>query len=184
MHKKPSRMFIGLDLAGQDKLAIASWREKHLSGIPDKPVPVENFHITLAFLGQVSSDKIEALEQGLAAIESSAMTLTTTELGCFIKPQILYLGVQLSEPLARLAKACRALSHNLGLATQYHSYQPHITLSRKHREPQPVAAPAPQLPLSFKQFHLFESVSAKQAGAPPRYLKRLSFDLQPNWLAR
>jgi len=52
---------IGLDLFATNKFAIANWRDKQIFATTDKPVPVENFHIALSFLGQVSPNKLEQL---------------------------------------------------------------------------------------------------------------------------
>ncbi len=180
MHKGYPRMFIGLDLAPKDKLALQEWRDKHLHGLSDKPVPVENFHITLSFLGQVSPDKFELLDQKLTEMKARQFQLKTTELGHFPKAKILYLGTELTDPLADLARQARSINNALGLPLHHGTYRPHITLTRKHTDLVPIVSKVPELTLSFDQFHLFESVSAKEKGKPPHYPKRASFDLLPN----
>ena len=184
MQKHQSRYFIGLDLSASDKLAIANWRDKQIFAGTDKPVPVENFHITLSFLGQVPSTKLELLAELLESIsnKSNTVTTTTTELGVFSKPKILYLATELTESLHQLAKQCLAINGALnvksGLSSVHDVYRPHITLNRKHVEAVPILFEPPKLELSFSEFHLFESVSSTQQGKPPHYPKRMSFSLQ------
>lgn len=173
------RMFIGLDLKGQDKLKIAEWRDKHLHGLTDKPVPAENFHITLSFLGHVPPEKIEQLHLALAEIDGQQFTTTTTNLGTFKKAQVLYLGIDLVEELQYLAGQCFSINKMLGLPNHHDKYRPHITLTRKHKDITPIEAIPPAIELSFEQFHLYESVASHQPGKPPHYPKRLSFDLKP-----
>ena len=180
MQKQYPRMFIGLDLAAKDKLAIEQWREHHLKGLSGNFVPVENFHITLSFLGQVSPNKIERLHQLLADIRAPSFKLTTTELGYFQKPQVLYLGVDTITPLADLARQCMSINNYLGLPQPHSKYRPHVTLMRKHKDAMAIEAIPPNLTMSFEQFHLFESVSSGKKGMPVHYPKRMSFNLLPN----
>ncbi len=179
MQKLHARYFIGLDLSAQDKLTLEHWREKHLRALPDKPVPAENFHITLSFLGHVHPDKMELLHELLTQVQEQKLQLTTSELGSFQKAQILYLGIEQNAALCALAHQCLKINSALGLPSHHDKYRPHITLTRKHKEIVAIEARPPKLELNFEQFHLFESVSAKKPGTPPHYPKRLSFDLMP-----
>lgn len=172
-------MFIGLDLTAQDKLAIEHWREKHLRALSGTFVPAENFHITLSFLGQVPPEKMEPLHTMLAAIKSDTVTLTTSQLGYFPKPKILYLGIENNNAINALARQCLNINHKLGIPQQHSTYQPHITLMRKHTEAASIQAPTAKMTMTFNQFHLFESISAANRGASPHYPKRLSFNLTP-----
>ena len=180
MQKHHPRMFIGLDLAAQDKIALAQWRDNHLHGLPDKPVPMENFHITLSFLGQVPPEKMEILEQKLTQFQAQALRLSSSDLGSFIKAKILYLGIVQDPNLSELARQCLSINSALGLPQHHQVYRPHITLTRKHKEVVPIVAAPPKLDLHFDQFHLFESISSHVSGKPPHYPKRMSFDLMPS----
>lgn len=178
MQKNHSRYFIGLDLSSTDKLAIAHWRDKQIFAATGKPVPVENFHITLSFLGQVPHNKLEQLELLLRDISAGTVKTQTTELGVFSKPKILYLGVELTPSLQLLAQQCLAINGKLGLPSSHDVYRPHITLTRKHAEAAPILFEPPKLELNFTEFHLFESVSSSKQGKPPHYPKRMSFRLE------
>ncbi|GHB73053.1 hypothetical protein GCM10008107_23090 [Psychrosphaera saromensis] len=178
MQKNHSRYFIGLDLSSTDKLAIAHWRDKQIFAATDKPVPVENFHITLSFLGQVTQNKLEQLETLLDAISTQRVNTITNELGVFSKPKILYLGVELTPSLQQLAKQCLGVNGKLALPSPHEIYRPHITLNRKHAEAVPIMFEPPKLELNFTEFHLFESVSSSKQGKPPHYPKRMSFRLE------
>lgn len=183
MTKQHGRYFVGLDLSPQDKLSIAKWRDRQPFAFTDKPVPAENFHITLSFLGQVAPSKLEQLELLLSDISNKSQTVTTTtsELGVFSKPKILYLGTELTDSLQQLAKQCLAINGALnlksGLSSTHEVYRPHITLTRKHTSAIPITETPPQLALRFSRFCLFESVSSAQRGKPPHYPKRMQFDL-------
>ena len=71
------RAFFAIEPPAQIKLAIDSWREKALPTFV-KAVPPANFHITLAFLGQVNDVQLESLIQqsdALASISGFALSL-------------------------------------------------------------------------------------------------------------
>lgn len=179
MQKHHPRMFIGLDLAPKNKLDIEHWREKNLKTSSGTFVPAENFHITLSFLGQLPPEKMESLHAMLMGIASENLTLTTTQLGYFQKPKVLYLGIENCDAINALAKQCLSINNKLGLPQPHSTYRPHITLMRKHKEAMPILANPPKLTMTFEQFHLFESVSSTKKGVPPHYPKRLSFNLTP-----
>ena len=54
------RVFFALELDPHTALRISNWRERQLTSI-GKPVPVANFHLTLAFLGSLNEPAIERL---------------------------------------------------------------------------------------------------------------------------
>ena len=179
MQKHQPRYFVGLDLSPKDKLAIEDWRHKYLAGLSSKPVPMENLHITLSFLGCVPPEQREQLGKMLEAIAAERIVCELGELGTFRKAKILYLGVELSASLNALAQACNKINQALNIPCHHNHYRPHITLFRKHLLHYPVTAPRLEHQLRFEQFHLFESVSSGQVGKPPHYPKRQSFNLKP-----
>lgn len=184
------RLFIGLELSLEDKFAIGNWRDKHFGqeafGPYGKPVPIDNFHITLTFLGNVAAKHIETLDLALqdthltledTHLNTGQITTELTSLGVFIKPQILYLGVDLTDSLQQLAKQCRRLNAKLGLPQQHETFRPHITLFRKHKSATPLDIPPLTQKLTFSHFHLFESLSNATYGKSPSYVKRMSYPL-------
>jgi len=179
MKKHYPRFFVGLDLDKQSKLTIDQWRHKYLSGLSGKPVPIENFHITLSFLGAVPPDKHEQLHKLLEAVHAFQFTAKTSTLGSFKKAKVLYLRVENNEAIDDLALACRKVNKHLNVPQHHSHFKPHITLFRKHDVLIPINAPMLELELRFSQIHLFESVSNAEMGKPPHYYKRQSFPLQP-----
>lgn len=183
MSQGQNRMFIGLELDKTAKLAINHWRETQLGFLPGKPVPMENFHITLSFLGHVPINKMESLDLLLQKVSESnefsrsLVTTEITELGTFLKPQVLYLGLTKTDTLMTLAKRCRTVNNKLSLPQHHSEYRPHISLCRKHLENTPIDVQTPELKLRFEEFHLFESVSSSTFGKSPSYIKQLSFPL-------
>lgn len=175
------RYFIGLDLDPTSKLVIQDWREKRLHGLPDKPVPAENYHLTLSFLGDLTPRQYEMTVAKLQDIAVKSFQCQVSHIGAFIKPQILYLGVNDNPNLLQLAEQCRNINAAVGVKQHHSQYIPHITITRKHKNAVPLTIEAPVLNLKFSQFHLFESVSSHEKGKPPHYPIRETFELIPQF---
>ncbi|QJR80609.1 RNA 2',3'-cyclic phosphodiesterase [Alteromonas pelagimontana] len=191
------RCFIGLDLAPKEKLSLESWRQQALPEIsPREPagkkpvkkrfgastaatpvaVPAANYHITLAFLGDVTPRQHEALIQALDDISAPPLTLCLDSTGMWGGPKIMFAApTKVPEELTLLAKQIRQVSRRVGIALDNREYLPHVTLVRKVT----AAVPAPLLPpsvtCSFNHFHLFESVSTPSGVVYP---VRQSWQLQ------
>jgi 2'-5' RNA ligase len=155
------RAFLGLEPSPQTKLAIQAWRNKALPTF-EHPVAAANFHITLAFLGQISTqqqDKLEELINNLADI--SAFNVELDIVGYWPKPKALWLGCNnTTKQHQQLVNKLNTCAQQAGISLQKRPYQAHLTLVRKCT----ANPPAPLLPPNFgwqsQTFHLFESVSS------------------------
>ena len=93
------RTFFGLEPNAQSKLAIETWRDKALPGLSGA-VPTVNFHITLAFLGNIESADIESLS-GIQ-FDPFQIALTSKEVGYFSKSSIGFLNIKATSELSSL----------------------------------------------------------------------------------
>ena len=154
------RMFFGLDLAGADKLAIDTWRNKMLPPLA-QPVSTANLHITLAFLGEVPSSHYESVFTAARQVCGQAFDLQINQTGYWSKPKVYWIGpTSIPDELLDLARQLRSQLAYQGLSTDPRPYQPHISLFRKLRENPPAPLCEPDMQLSFKSFCLFESHSS------------------------
>ena len=117
---------------------VAAWRA----------VPVSQWHLTLAFLGEVAQDRLSELCERLsrAAGRSSPLTLALSGGGAFPaarRGQVLWVGVRgersALDALRRLADRVGAAARRTGIAMPARAYRPHLTLARC-RDPQGVDA--------------------------------------------
>jgi len=128
----PERLFIGVPLTDDARRAIVRSLPKSL---PGKPVPPENWHFTLRFLGSTST---EARDQIVERLESatcgSPFTIRFSELGAFPNPKrarILWLGIdEGAERLIQLAAIAEGTARSVGFAAETKPFKPHLTLSR------------------------------------------------------
>ena len=98
-------------------------------------VPVENMHLTLKFLGDVSPSNVEFLMQMLRneADHVSGFTLHLAGLGSFPslkRPRVIYIGIQAPAALDALHRGIESASRRLGYEPEERSFSPHLTLGR------------------------------------------------------
>ena len=68
------RAFFGLSPDPVTKLAIQEWRDKTLPQF-NAPVPTANFHVTLAFLGQINPRQLDALCSEIDSLKEISLSL-------------------------------------------------------------------------------------------------------------
>ncbi len=129
------RLFIGIpfseNLRSQIRKNVVALRSFIAKG---RLSPWEGYHITLKFLGEVSSERMAelALLMAKTPLRTAPFELRFTELGAFRKSggDVLWLGVTLPPQLLALQKEIEALAGAAGFEPESRSYTPHLTLGR------------------------------------------------------
>jgi 2'-5' RNA ligase len=98
-------------------------------------VPLENMHLTLKFLGDVSAANIEMLSQMLRAEADlfHCFDLRLGELSSFPnlkRPRVLYIGIQAPVALEALQRGIDSASRRLGYESEERGFSPHLTIGR------------------------------------------------------
>jgi RNA 2',3'-cyclic 3'-phosphodiesterase len=136
-----------------------------------RPVPANNFHLTLAFLGAVPRSRLEALSEIAAQVARDfasrnlpiAVTLDTVEQ--WRKSGILCATASRTPPAAvELAEALKRALIAENFAPDLKAFRPHVTLARRFSAP---IRKTPTGPLiwSFRDFALVESTPGPQGSA-------------------
>src|SRR5689334_22186178 len=128
----PERLFIGVPLTEDARASIARLLPKR---VPGKPVPPENWHFTLRFLGSTSTEQRDQIIRTLkAATCGPRFNIRFNELGAFPTParaRILWLGVdEGAERMVQLAAIAEAAGRLAGFTAESREFKPHLTLSR------------------------------------------------------
>jgi len=157
------RAFFGLSPNAEAKLAIQAWRN---NAFPDlrAPVPAANFHVTLAFLGNVSVEQLNTINHLIDEMPKvTAFDVSLNQLGHWSKPKALWLGCQqtANEHLL-LAKQVHEIAIKAGLQIQQQDYVAHLTLARKCKVEPPASLVSANFQWHADQLHLFESKSTPQ----------------------
>lgn len=149
----------------------ASWR------------PIENYHITLRFFGEMDHDTAKALDEELATISAPQMRLKLKSAGWFggADPHALWAGVEKHDDLTELAGFCERTARRIGLPREKRVFRPHVTLAYCHGTPMEAAMSFCQKhalldigPFWVERFHLYSSWSGK---GPSRYVSEAEYPL-------
>lgn len=150
------RLFFAIDLPHDQKLAIHKWRDIAY-GPSIEAIPIDNFHITLAFLGEVKPPQLESLIHHAEELEIPPFEVSLDHVGFFVKPKINWLGVQHSDAIQTLAKQCKAISNKHRLASDKNTYTPHVSLHRDCEHPPALPLIEPGFNFTASHFGLYQS---------------------------
>ena len=103
-----------------------------------RPVPPDEIHLTLAFIGAWPVSRLSRLVEIGAACIGDAMHVTLDTLGGFRRAGVAWVGVG-TPPTALIELGCRlnAELSAAGVAVDARAFHPHLTLARKCRGPFP-----------------------------------------------
>ncbi|MFN7113722.1 MAG: RNA 2',3'-cyclic phosphodiesterase [Alphaproteobacteria bacterium] len=162
------RLFVGLDMP-----PYVSERIHLLSGgIPGaRWTKVENYHVTLTFIGDVSEAQVDDIDEALAGIDCPAFDLEISGTGSFAQgddPKVLWLGIAENPALKLLKQRVDSALDHYGIPFERRSrFTPHITLARFRQHPEEDKIGAFMQthnlfklpPLAIEDFVLYESYS-------------------------
>ena len=166
------RLFYGLSLPEELRLKTAALARGAAQRIPGRYALPENHHLTLAFIGEVTPERVSEAKAILArcAADFPAPRVRITGFGRFGKAEngILILHAQSDPPLEPLSRALKSALHAAALPADPGPFSPHVTLARHARAEDSALLPLAE-PLSFtaRQAHLY--LSARDAQGTLRY---------------
>ena len=109
-----------------------------------RPVPADNMHVTLAFVGAWPLARLPALLDAAVAVRGEALHLVFDEFGAFRRAGIAWIGT--STPPGALTQAAASLADVLtpaGVVLDAQPFRPHMTLARHCRGPYPRGVAGP-----------------------------------------
>ena len=158
------RLFIAIELPDEIKRLLGRMRTE----IPgSRWVPMEQIHLTLAFLGEVDDATLKLLTAELASIQAPGFRLCFSATGCFPdrrRPRVLWVGLEPEPLLNNLASLVRKAVLACNIPQEERPFSPHITLARLKFPATREVAPfldQPQKdglpPIGVREFILFQS---------------------------
>lgn len=123
---------VTFDYATKEKLALI---RDQVANHADKGrfTALENFHLTLEFIGEIPNDEMEDYASMLDTLTVFPEQLIISSVGKFTKKNkdILWLGIQRNEQLMKLSKQLRHALDEYGFSVENKKYKPHITIGRQ-----------------------------------------------------
>jgi 2'-5' RNA ligase len=130
------RCFIAIDLSQAVKEGIREVIERirHTSGSV-KWVPVENLHVTVKFLGEVSDDMAAKIGSRVSDVcmRHEPFEIIVRGTGAFPnmrRPTVLWVGIDRSDALEQLYSDTDLSLSELGFARETRRFSPHLTVGR------------------------------------------------------
>lgn len=161
------RLFFAIEMPAPIQRQIVRWRADHFATEAGRPVAAANLHLTLAFLGDVSPEKQQALAAMAGRIRQPGFTLTLDDAGQWLRSRVVWLGTrQPPRGLLQLANMLRAQAARSGCYQSPQPFHPHITLLRDASHAVAIPPPGFQWTFPVKEFVLYES---RFAGGRTRY---------------
>lgn len=123
------RLFTALEIPRDAALSLSLLR----GGLPGaRWQEVENYHITLRFIGDIEGHIADEIANALDRVRRPSFTLTLSGVDAFgsKKPHSIYAGVAPSAELLALQAEIERICQRLGLPADPRKFVPHVTLAR------------------------------------------------------
>lgn len=138
------RVFYALVPPASLQLTLGELARDLARRVHGRPVPADNIHLTLAFIGAWPISRLALLLDIGGSLRGEATRVTLDSLGGFRRAGVAWIGSSKApETLNTLAVALGALLTAAGIAVDERAFHPHLTLARKCRGPFPNDAVGP-----------------------------------------
>ena len=158
------RLFVAVNFNDEIKSRLLELqkqlRSQALRGSFTRP---ENFHLTLAFLGETPEEKLQSLFDIIGEIQSPPFDIPFNRTGCFThsRKELWWIGAEPDCPGLPIIKAIhRQLIDRLekeGFSVDKRPFNPHITLGREIKRDRPIALDCQAITVRVGRISLMKS---------------------------
>ncbi|MGN6466998.1 MAG: RNA 2',3'-cyclic phosphodiesterase [Rhizobiaceae bacterium] len=123
------RLFTALEIPRDAALSLSLLR----GGLPGaRWIDVENYHLTLRFIGDVEGHVADEIANALDRVRRRSFQLTLSGVGAFgsRKPHALWAGAMASPDLNALQAEIERICQRLGVPSDPRKFMPHVTIAR------------------------------------------------------
>jgi RNA 2',3'-cyclic 3'-phosphodiesterase len=133
------RTFIAIEIPREIRAHVVAHIARLREALPDVSaswIRDQNLHLTLKFLGDVSTDQIEELSHAVANTTSQfdSFQISVTGCGAFPargKPSVLWIGIKDSSgALSQLQRELEEQCAKVGFTREARAFHPHLTIAR------------------------------------------------------
>ena len=174
-----ARVFFALVAPPSLQHALAELARDMARHAHGRPIPAENVHATLAFVGAWPVSRLPELHAAGAVVRGEPMRIVLDRQGAFRRAGIAWISA--SEPPPALDALAQSLSERLvaaGVRLEERPFRPHVTLARRCRGPY-VAGPIAPLAWDVDALALMQS-DTRAEGARYRCLARWALRPRPS----
>ena len=123
------RLFTALEIPSDAALSLSLLR----GGLPGaRWIDVENYHLTLRFIGDVEGHVADEIANALDRVRRPPFSLALSGVGAFgsKKPHAIWAGVKASPDLTALRAEIERICQRIGVPADPRKFVPHVTLAR------------------------------------------------------
>jgi 2'-5' RNA ligase len=126
---------VALDLSDSVRAEIVKFCESLRAKFPSaRWVRSEGIHVTLKFIGEVTDNRVEKIENVLGSVASDApVEMIFRGTGFFPnerRPRVFWIGIDATPNLAEIAAQVETQLEPLGFPRESREFRPHLTLAR------------------------------------------------------
>lgn len=179
MTPKVRRLFLGIPIPGD----VCKNLEQQVRQFPGRSIPLQNWHLTLHFLGSVEEENVESIHDFLHDLPlGDPFSLIFDHLGAFPQPKrahSLWVGCgEGASEVQRLVQITGEALSSLGFTIDPRSYVPHLTV-RRYSIPNDIvkmieAHPFLKTSMRVDSLVLYESILNH---GPPKYVELYTYKL-------
>lgn len=150
------RLFFGVELSGEARAAVRAAAEK-MRLEKGKLTDADNYHVTLAFLGQTDENAVpELLRLGALCWRAPFTLALSGGIGAFKGGSVIWAGLDKSDALFDMQARLQAILRENGFPLEEGAYAPHITMARSARAVLPYPS-VERVSFGVRAMTLFES---------------------------
>lgn len=126
----------------------------------ERLVPIQNFHITVAFLGEINNTTLQTLSENIDDRDlGAAFELSLNTVGYWPDSRVLWLGSsEACVPAIKLAQTCKQAANRAGVRVSGRKFEPHVTLARNPAAPPPAPLLDPDFLMRCDSLQLYQSI--------------------------
>lgn len=124
------RLFIAINIPELIKMQIQGMGRSIRNG---RPIPAEQLHLTLKFIGEVESSRLLDIQETLEEITFDKFSIKIKGIGTFPPrgaPRILWAGIAPTDATARIRNTIENKLAAINIPKERQKHTPHITLAR------------------------------------------------------
>ncbi|MDY7116184.1 RNA 2',3'-cyclic phosphodiesterase [Halomonas sp. SSL-5] len=161
------RLFLAIEPPPELRARLGALADLARAQCGGRRVPDESLHLTLAFLGEVETARVEALTEWLQGVSPEGGEWRLDSWGTFRRPGIVWAGGKTPDPaLTALQARLWDDLESLGLGGRPSRFVPHVTLLRRARRLALDALPPIALAWPWRRLTLLRSFTEQDG---PRY---------------
>ena len=129
------RLFIAINFDKAIKESFSIVQQRLIHQAKGSFTDIENLHLTIVFLGEITEEKIEIIKEQMRRIEIGKIKLIFNSTGYFKRADgdIWWVGMEYNKELVNMQKVLSGLLTNAGFYLEKKDYTPHITIARRVR---------------------------------------------------